>query len=198
MSGPRGARSADGLRQRRRRFRHEEREDDRHGRDRGGGQPDRVVRGRGEDRLGDRRPDRDAEVQRQRQEADRLAATLLRGDVGGGRERSDEEEALAGAEEAARQREHEQVRCHDVQEQPGDRHDRPADQQRPPPEPVGRPADDRPQEQRGDAERADRDPEPERVGAELQLREPRRDRQHEPARDEERERRRREGDERRT
>ena len=67
-------------------LRHEERQQRRDDRHRRGGEPHRVEPGQAEDRLAEERPERQAEVHRQRADVDRLAATLRRREVADRRE----------------------------------------------------------------------------------------------------------------
>ena len=72
----------------------------------------------GEHRLADDRPDRDAEVEREGDEADGLATPVLGGEVGRGREACHEEQRLAHAEQETHDDQGRDVRREQVAEGP--------------------------------------------------------------------------------
>ena len=131
------------------------------------------VAGRAVEPLGEERPDRDAEVERGRDEADGLAPPPLRGEVRRGGDAADEEDGLGRAEDEPH---------HDEE---GDRsatrwpaaattaRTAPDDQHDPPPVLVRPAAGERAQEQRRDGERSDDEAHGQVVAAERALREPR-------------------------
>ena len=114
--------------------------------------------------LAEQRAERDAQVQRQRVEAERLALAATRREVREHRESGHEEERLRHAEDQAQDDEHHQVGDDEVRQDGRGRERRSGDQQRTPSSSIRLAPAPRPKHERRDAECADRDADANRIG----------------------------------
>ena len=105
-------------------------------RDRGAADPGEPVTPGVDEHLADERPERDAEVERQRVEADGLARPALGREVGDGGEAGDEEERLGHAQQEPQDDEHREVIDEDMGREQHRAQERTTDQQRSTPDPV--------------------------------------------------------------
>jgi hypothetical protein len=122
------------------------------------------------------RPERDAKVERQRVEAERLPGSALRCQIGQRRERGHEEDGLPHAEHQAQAQEHPQLGREGVRHQGQCAQQGAANDERAPPAAVRSAPGERAQGHRRHAEGADGDSHPQLVGAERSLGEERRQR----------------------
>ncbi len=134
-------------------FRHPEADERGHHREDGGCCPRQGESVLAEHELTDERPDRDARVQREGDQAQRLPAAVLRRKVGGDREGGHEEGSLGHAEDEPHDDEQLHGGRHDVPDHPHRQEHRPSEQQGPPAALVRERARPRPEQERGDAER---------------------------------------------
>ncbi len=140
-----------------------------------------------EHRFADEGSDAEAQVQRQREQVERLASPGRRGDVGPGREHGHEEERLTDPEDPARDHEQGKRVDDEMERQRRDRQQRAADQQGSPAESIGGPTDDWTHDQGRGRERPERQAGTSRVGPERPDRERPDDGQDDPTTDEEHE-----------
>ena len=112
----------------------------RHHSHRGRREPDRLIARRGQHRLADERPDRQAQIDGQGGEIDPFPTALGRREVGDGREGRDEEERLADAQQRPDRDERRQRPGDQVRHQGHHRDDPAQDEERSATEPVRSPA----------------------------------------------------------